>query len=790
MKLKQFSVSKRYLWSIILWTGTAVLLVVLVLSSALYLNSQNILLKKEYESNRKVFEQARINIDMMDSMARNLCGYLYVNGDVGAIMYAREEDVVDATIRINRTVNTAVSANPYMHSVTIYNNYLKRFYNAGQSLFFDDREIIKLAEGKQKLKKLKLFSRKIEKLVNGKAIYVNVFSYFMYDTVGNTDEIECAIAVNVSTDWFLDNIRQINMIEKGQEDYAFVLDANGEFIDVEEESGEIKGWLKGEYRKHMEKEARDDVYGFFQSAHNGVDYLATYSYIGSIDATLFRVQRLPELYRSINNLKTSVIIITLVLLLFASLILTGISRRLYSPVGNLVKLVSSGKRQSMAKKELPNEIAYLSNFYKATMEKLDSYDRESYQQKDIMKQYWLKKLLEESHAIELHKAGEPFSKWEISLSPQERFLVCVLFIDNYKAFMREYGSKDRDLLKFATVSISSEVFDRKYKNEGIDMKDGQIAFIIGIRLEEEDYLEEIEMLIGEIQKYMKQYFQLSVSASLSRATEDIREIASLYNSAVDNAIYRLKQGHSCIISPKAAQSGYSGKKEDSKELELLLVEKIKAGNFREAEEALKKIFEEIALLEYDNILISLINTASVIRNTLDNGAYTHRPGKAPAGKHSRFDFNFICQCIMEKETLAEIYDVFAERVRDILEKEPERPIQSKESYIVDAVKEFIKKNYSDSNLSLTAISDVMNIPARRLSKIFKDETKRSVSECLNDARLDKAAELLSETFLNVNEVVAMVGIDNETYFYGMFKKKFGVTPKEFAFKRIKDMAGQ
>jgi len=781
MRIGKFYSSKKFFWQIILLTSAAVSLLVLVLSTTIYINSQHILLKKENEANKKVFDQIKINISMMDTMASNLCKSLYANSDVTAIMYAKEEDYVNITNKTFKIVNTVIQSNPNIHSITIYNNYLGQYYNAGKSIYFNDKQISEIKDGKKLIPKLKCVSRALEQVVNEKIQYENVFSYFMYENSGNKGELDGAIAVNISIDWFLENLKQINMIDKDRGDNVFVLNKDGQFIEVGNENDKIEGWIKNEYDRNMNKSLSYDQDGSFQSKYNGVNYLVTYSYINSMDITILKIQKTSEVYQSINSLRVSIIVTTVLFLFAALLIFVGISKKIYKPVGSLVQLVSSNRNQNGHGVDCTDEISYLNDFCTSTIEKLDMYKKEEYAHRDIMRNYWINKLLTDSHSINMHKIRSIFEECKISLSTDESYIVCILSIDYYKSFVNEYDSKTRELLRFSVINISSEIIGGKYKNEGMDMKDDHVALIIGVPNEDESCMENLTALIRKSQEYIKQYLKLSVSASVSLKDTNLREVTSLYGKAVDYIMYRLRKGHNCIITPECVDSNKDREyRNNIKELETLIVDRIKSADIDGAEDILKKIFIEISNLDYDCILVSLVNTASYINNAIDNH-------NVPGLKLKHFDFNYVCQNIMEKETLDEIYNVMTDRLKDIFENKSEDPEQSKNSYIVSAVRDFIEKNYPDSSLSLTKISDVMNISTRRLSKIFKDEMHTFIPDYINEVRLSKAAELLESTSLNVNEIVSRLGIDNETYFYKIFKYKYGITPKEYAFKRIVNM---
>jgi len=67
-----------------------------------------------------------------------------------------------------------------------------------------------------------------------------------------------------------------------------------------------------------------------------------------------------------------------------------------------------------------------------------------------------------------------------------------------------------------------------------------------------------------------------------------------------------------------------------------------------------------------------------------------------------------------------------------------------------------------------------------IGRIFKENKQLAITEYINEVRMIKAAEWLENTNLGISEILAKVGIENETYFYSQFKRKFGITPKEFA----------
>ena len=62
---------------------------------------------------------------------------------------------------------------------------------------------------------------------------------------------------------------------------------------------------------------------------------------------------------------------------------------------------------------------------------------------------------------------------------------------------------------------------------------------------------------------------------------------------------------------------------------------------------------------------------------------------------------------------------------------------------------------------------------------LKALTGLSPVEFIRLTRLKKAAELLSTGNYRINEVSYMVGFNKPSYFSAMFKKQYGILPKDF-----------
>ncbi|QAA34248.1 AraC family transcriptional regulator [Clostridium manihotivorum] len=96
--------------------------------------------------------------------------------------------------------------------------------------------------------------------------------------------------------------------------------------------------------------------------------------------------------------------------------------------------------------------------------------------------------------------------------------------------------------------------------------------------------------------------------------------------------------------------------------------------------------------------------------------------------------------------------------------------------IIQSLK-YIDKHYKDANLF--ELSKKLNQPHYKLSKLIKKHTKMTFKELLQEKKLSKAVELLKFTEYSIVEIIDLIGYENPTYFYKIFKEKYGVTPREY-----------
>ncbi len=106
--------------------------------------------------------------------------------------------------------------------------------------------------------------------------------------------------------------------------------------------------------------------------------------------------------------------------------------------------------------------------------------------------------------------------------------------------------------------------------------------------------------------------------------------------------------------------------------------------------------------------------------------------------------------------------------------------------LVERVNSYIKDNYFE-DLTLQSIADVFYISPNYLSSIFNEKNKISLSDYINEIRIEKAKEYLTKSNMKISMIGRKVGYNNLSYFSHIFKKFTGFTPKEY---RVKNKEGR
>lgn len=103
--------------------------------------------------------------------------------------------------------------------------------------------------------------------------------------------------------------------------------------------------------------------------------------------------------------------------------------------------------------------------------------------------------------------------------------------------------------------------------------------------------------------------------------------------------------------------------------------------------------------------------------------------------------------------------------------------------VVMDVKNYIDEHYMD-DISVESLADQFQISMSHLNRIFKQSFQISCKEYITEVRVEQAKEHLKTSVLTISEIGNMVGYPDANYFAKVFRKRTGMTPKEYRNEQI------
>ena len=177
----------------------------------------------------------------------------------------------------------------------------------------------------------------------------------------------------------------------------------------------------------------------------------------------------------------------------------------------------------------------------------------------------------------------------------------------------------------------------------------------------------------------------------------------------------------------------------------------------------KRQFHSVAIM-FENAKKGIVYSRETILKVRD---LLHKLCKNEEGFHSVIDLLNILQTLSEdKNSRILATSTFANRD------------DSSDSRRIQKVIDFLHENYQ-KEIHLADVAGHVNMSEVSFSRFMKKRTGKNYIEYLNDLRLGIASRHLIDTTKTVAEISYECGFNNLSNFNRIFKKRKGVTPKEF-----------
>ena len=92
----------------------------------------------------------------------------------------------------------------------------------------------------------------------------------------------------------------------------------------------------------------------------------------------------------------------------------------------------------------------------------------------------------------------------------------------------------------------------------------------------------------------------------------------------------------------------------------------------------------------------------------------------------------------------------------------------------------VEKNFCDPDFGVEELASQLSISRSSLNRKMRDILNTTANNYIRDKKIEKAEELLRTSTMQINEICYKVGFTTPSYFIKCFRKKYGMSPNEYA----------
>lgn len=250
----------------------------------------------------------------------------------------------------------------------------------------------------------------------------------------------------------------------------------------------------------------------------------------------------------------------------------------------------------------------------------------------------------------------------------------------------------------------------------------------------------------------------SVLAAIT-PNEDYSSINSQYREQrrIGENLQKYKKEHKAIPYPY--------------ELENKLIYSVKDGDTKTSLELLKKLLDEISLVEVGDL--PSIKTKVLGLCTILSRQAAEKSLSTEQTESYFYDMNVLNQAVSFQEL-----SILASNLIESITQAISTSTYSGNSQIIKLAIQNINENYKNK-ISLKTVADQLHTNPSYLSMLFKQEMGQTFTDYLNQIRINRSCELLANTSFNLIDISSQSGFDDQSYFSKVFKKLKGMTPKDY-----------
>jgi two-component system response regulator YesN len=352
------------------------------------------------------------------------------------------------------------------------------------------------------------------------------------------------------------------------------------------------------------------------------------------------------------------------------------------------------------------------------------------------------------------------------------FTSAICKIDSESIIDMKLSAEEIKFKRFSIFNIINEVLEKHGRGGAFMYDDGIVIILPSNSTSKATARNRMIDRLDEMRRSIDRFTDLTVSIGMGRIVQDLSQIRESYLSALTARKYKTILSGNKVIFVEDLEPGIGGffhldeKKEDR------LVSSIKFGDESSVREAVDCLFGEldkqpVSMQEYQLYFTEVVSTLMKLARLFKIELVDIFP--EGSGMLMEFDrFNSIDQA---RDWVFEFSFNLMKSIRD--------QRQDASQILYEKAVDYINENFNDAELNVQKLSNHLYISPSYMNLIFKKKSGETFLKNLTSVRFEKARELLNDRSIKIAEVAEKVGYPDVSYFSYFFKKKTGISPREY-----------
>lgn len=459
----------------------------------------------------------------------------------------------------------------------------------------------------------------------------------------------------------------------------------------------------------------------------------------------------------LNSFLTVMILLAVLLTILGILLASILAKRQYTPIENILKLISG----SASDAPRTDEFDYIQTTLRGILK--------SAKENEVLKQKY-QNISFRSAFVKFLQGGngtvqDLFYQYNI-VCEEPMYAAALLSVNDFSDYFGTIdfdNENEQELMELAITNVFEEIVGEAYHVLAVRIDENMLFCLIGMR--EETY-EDLRGRIKRAQEFTRERVGIYYSVSLSTAFADLQHLRQAYAQTMDLFI--------CRHDPEREVLAYcdvnwgEGNREMTPETAHQLTESI----YRGAEEEAKRLLRQI--LRQPEARTGSVRELKVLKYDLI-GTFL----KLLQAEQVRTDCSAedVIQALEPCQTLEELY-VRAQTLTETVCRSQRQMRQTKENTLSDKIMRYVQENYADADLNVNRLGDVFHLSSGHVSKMFKQQTGKILRDYILNIRL-KNAELLLQSDFKLEEIARRCGFVDVGTFIRAFKKRYVITPGKY-----------